>query len=271
MNISLLGCGWLGLPLGAFLVEKGYEVRGSVTNPKKFESLERVGIAPFKISLSPQLEADDPSDFFKCEVLIVNFPPKRRDDIEEFHPEQIRNLIKAVMEYGIQKVLFVSSTSVYPDVNREVFEDEDLEPVKGSGKALKIAEDLLRQEAGFKTTVLRFAGLVGPERLPGRFFAGKKDVPNGDAPVNLIHREDCIEVIYQIVKQGAWGEVFNACSDVHPTRREFYTKASLNIGLEPPQFISNAQSTFKIINSEKLKRQLDFEFKFADPMEMLNA
>lgn len=271
MNISVLGCGWLGLPLAAFLVEKGFNVKGSVTKPEKFESLTRAGVKPYRVSLSPGLDTDSPSDFFDSEVLIVNFPPKRREDIEDYHPEQVRNLIEAIKEHGVQKVLFVSSTSVYPDVNREVFEDDELEPVKGSGKALKIAEDLLRKENDFETTVLRFAGLVGPDRAPGRFLAGKKDVPNGESPVNLIHREDCIEILYQIIKQQAWGELFHACSDKHPSREMFYSKAAVAIGLEPPQFSSQVQTAFKIINSEKLKRQLGFEFKFADPLEMLNA
>ncbi|WP_207531684.1 SDR family oxidoreductase [Desertivirga arenae] len=271
MTISLLGCGWLGLPLGAFLVEKGYKIKGSVTDPMKFESLRRAGIDPFRVALTPELEADHPSMFFNCDVLIVNFPPRRREDIEEYHPEQIRNLIKAIREHGIRKVLFVSSTSVYPDINREVFEADELEPVKGSGRALKIAEDLLQQQKDFETTVLRFAGLVGPERLPGRFLAGKKDVPNGTSPVNLIHREDCIEIIYQIIKQEAWGELFNACSDIHPTRADFYSLAALTIGLAPPQFAVNPQTSFKIINSNKLKQRLGYVFKFPDPMTMLQA
>ncbi|MES2872664.1 MAG: SDR family oxidoreductase [Bacteroidota bacterium] len=268
-GISILGCGWLGLPLGRYLVSRGYKVKGSVTATEKFDLLRDVGIEPYQILLSPSLEGANTDAFFGCETMIINFPPKRRADIEEYHPAQIQALIPGIRNHGVTKVLFVSSTSVYPDLNREVFEHEELTPSKGSGKALKIVEDMLKAEESFETTILRFGGLVGYDRLPGRFLASKKDVPNANAPVNLIHQDDCIEIIYQIIKQGLWGETFNACADEHPLRKDYYHQAALQIGLEPPAFEIGVESSYKIINSEKLKRKLNFTFKYPNPIEML--
>ena len=58
----------------------------------------------------------------------------------------------------------------------------------------------MRECKKFNTTVIRFGGLIGYDRMPGKFLTGKKDLPNGDAPVNLIHRDDCVQIIYQIIK-----------------------------------------------------------------------
>ena len=187
-------------------------------------------------------------------MLIVNFPPKRRPDIVEYHTAQVSSLIEELISHKIPKVLFVSSTSVYPDVNREVFENEELEPEKGSGQALKIVENMLLARKEFKTTIVRFGGLVGYDRLPGRFLAAKKDVANADAPVNIIHQDDCIEIISQIIEQDIWGEVFNACADEHPLRKDYYIKAAVKVGLEPPVFAENKDLSYKLINSDKLKK-----------------
>ena len=111
------------------------------------------------------------------------------------------------------------------------------------------------------------AGLVGRERKAGQFFAGKQNVPNGAAPVNLVHREDCIHVIHQIIEKGIWNEIFNVCSDGHPTRKDFYTQQALKQGFEPPKFVEDDELVFKIISNKKLKKALDYTFLYPDPMQ----
>lgn len=50
--ISILGCGWLGLPLAKSLLEKGFSVKGSTTSIKKIALLEKFGIHPHIVTLS---------------------------------------------------------------------------------------------------------------------------------------------------------------------------------------------------------------------------
>ena len=269
LTVSILGCGWLGLPLGNYLTQRGFRVKGSVISKELFPALEQAGISPSLLLLSPNLSGENTESFFACDVLIVNFPPERRADIEEYLPAQIHSLMEHLHKNRVSKVLFVSSTSVYPDLNREVYEHEDMIPAKGSGRALKTVEDMLLEQKEFVTTVLRFGGLVGYDRLPGKYLASKKDVLNADVPVNLIHRDDCIEIIYQIITQDMWGEVFNACADEHPLRRDYYHHAALQEGLEAPVFSSHGTSTYKIVNSDKLKTGLNYTFKYPDPIKML--
>lgn len=269
LTISILGCGWLGLPLGNYLCQKGFQVKGSVTSKEMFPALKQAGITPSLLILSSELSGENLDSFFLCDVLIVSFPPERRADIEGYLSAQFRSLIEHINKKRVSKVLFVSSTSVYPDLNREVYEHENLLSAKGSGRALKVVEDMLLEQKEFATTVLRFGGLVGYDRLPGRYLAFKKDMSNADAPVNLIHQDDCIEIIYQLIRQDKWGEVFNACTDEHPLRRDYYHQAAVLEGLEPPVFSSHGTSTYKIVNSEKLKASLGYTFIHPDPIKML--
>ena len=76
MHISILGCGWLGLPLAQTLLGRGYIVKGSTTREEKLATLEERGITPYLIRFSPQINDDYQADFFDSEVLIVNIPPK---------------------------------------------------------------------------------------------------------------------------------------------------------------------------------------------------
>jgi nucleoside-diphosphate-sugar epimerase len=269
-SISILGCGWLGLPLAEQLIKQNFLVKGSVTHSEKLPLLSQKKIIPFQIQVTDtSIAGDQQAAFFNSDLLIVNFPPGKKADVISYHTAQIQQLVEALNKNSIRQVLFISSSAVYPDLNREVFETENDQPQKDSGKALLKVEQLLRSQKNFTTTIIRFAGLIGPERHPGKFLAGKKNVANGEAPVNIIHRDDCIALIIQLIQQQAWGEIFNACADIHPSRKEFYTIAAEQLGLEIPSFSSDAVM-FKIINSDKIKKRLGYSFKYPDPLNSLN-
>lgn len=268
-SISILGCGWLGLPLAEQLVKKGFNVKGSVTTAEKLAVLAEKGIVPFQMELTDEkIIGNQLPDFFQSELLIINIPPGRRKDVIYYHKAQIQQLINVLKNTTIQKVLFISSSAVYPDLNKVVFETETEQPIKESGKALLEVEQLLRQQPNFTTSIIRFGGLIGPERHPGKFLAGKQNIANGEAPVNLIHRDDCIALIWEIINQDVWGETFNACADNHPSRSIFYTAAAQHLKLELPSFARD-QAKFKIINSDKIKERLKYSFKFPDPLVSL--
>ena len=267
-RVSIIGCGWLGLPLGAFLVEKGYLVKGSTTRAEKLALLKEKGISPFLIKVGKNIEGEDPDHFFQSDILIINIPPgRRRPDVEQTHPLEIQMIIEKAASGSIEKIIFISSTAVYKNSNRMVTESDEPKPETASGKALAKIETFLLSNEKIDKTILRMAGLVGGERKAGRFLQGKKAVRNGEAPVNLVHREDCIRVIEQIIKQGKWNEVFNVCSDEHPKRKYFYIHQAKKQGFIPPEFADNDPISFKIISNEKLKKALGYSFLHPDPMQ----
>lgn len=268
MKISILGCGWLGLPLGAFLFDNGYYIKGSTRDKEKLSYMKESKIEPYLLVLDPELICDKKEEFFDTDVLIINIPPERRDDIVEYHTRQIRSLIDEIIGAGIKKVLFVSSTSVYPEENREVSEDEDPEPVKNSGAALKRVEQLLLNSDEFQTTVLRLAGLVGYDRNPRNFLKNRRVVHKINVPVNLVHRDDCINIIYEIIKKGVWGKIYNVCCDEHPKRTDFYQTEAEKADIEIPEIEEGAEAKYKIVSNEKLKRELNYSFIYPDPLNL---
>lgn len=258
MRVSVLGCGWLGLPLAKTLIADGFTVKGSTTSPEKVETLQQAGIAPYVVSLSEAAPVGDVDGFLEgSEVLIINIPPKAKS--AESYVEKIRNLIPHIQNSGIEKVLFVSSTSVYADDNNVVTEETAPNPDTESGRQLLATEKLL-QEALPQTTLLRFAGLIGEDRHPIHHLAGRKGIANPDAPVNLIDQNDCIGIIKAVIAKTAWGEVFNAASPNHPTRKEYYTAKAMELGLELPEFEEGKESVGKEIGSGKITDVLGFSF-----------
>ena len=270
-KISILGCGWLGLPLAKSLLSKGYKVKGSTTSESKLELLKNAGISPFQIQLEENQIIGNIEDFLKeTDVLVIDIPPGLRRETstsnEMTFVNKVKMLIPFIEKSGAQKVIFVSSTSVYGDSFPivEITEETQPNPDTESGKQLVIAETLLQSNAHFKTTVIRFGGLLGDDRHPVKFLAGRANVENPDAPVNMIQREDCIGIIEKILKQvqhDNWGETFNAVAPHHPTRKDYYHKKAENLNLPLPTFAENSESKGKIISSEKVETILSYSFQ----------
>ncbi len=267
-KISILGCGWLGFPLSKKLIEIGFEVKGSTTSESKLEQLKNAGILPFQIDIKENEMVGNVKSFLAdSDVLIINIPPKLRSDSSENFVKKMENLIPFIEKYTVKKVLFVSSTSVYADVFpiREINEKDIPNPDSESGKQLLMVENLLLSNSNIKTTVLRFGGLIGEDRHPIKFLAGKVGLKNPDAPVNLIHQEDCIGVIIEILKQVlhdsiAINTIFNAVAPQHPTRKEYYQKAALEQNLKIPEFEDSKKSIGKLISSKKIEAILGYKF-----------
>lgn len=268
-DISIMGCGWLGLPLARLFVQLGYRVNGSTTTSEKLDFLRQDGISPYLLDLA-DADFDEQAlrDFLQADVLILNIPPKLRSDGGEGYLHQMRLLLSALRLSPVSRVLFVSSTSVYQDLNRIVFEEDEVyTEEQDPGNTLLKVEKLFQDSEEWICTVVRFGGLVGGSRQPGRFMAGKQNLPSGDAPVNLIHLDDCVNILQRIVEQEKWGQVYNACADEHPSRRDFYREATLALGLEPPVFADMEETRFKLISSQKLKDDLAYAFSHPDPMD----
>jgi nucleoside-diphosphate-sugar epimerase len=269
-SVSILGCGWVGLPLGALLVTQGYKVNGSTTSPQKLPVLAQEGIQPFLIQLNPSPAGDRLSEFLSSDVLIINVPPKVQAKGPDFHVQQMRYLATLLSGTAVTHIIYLSSTSVYPDLNREVTEAEAL-PQPGSNLTLLQAELLLQELApAIRTTVLRCGGLMGYNRMPARYVAGKKGLTTGGhTPVNYVHRDDVCGVVETVIRRNRWGEMYNVVAPLHPTREAVCLKNAQDFGLEPAEFIHSEPSAFKIISSQKLIHQLDYTFLYPNPLTFL--
>lgn len=244
-NISVLGCGWLGKPLAVSFLEDGFFVKGSTTSKEKIKELSTAGIEPYLVNISEFEEFDS---FLNTDILIIAITSK---DIDGF-----KNLISQIENSSVQKVIFISSTSVYPRINKIMTENDTVL----EDNPLRIIENLFIENTFFETTIIRFAGLFGADRHPANWFKNGRKIPQPKGFVNMIHREDCINIIHTIIAQNCWNEIFNACSNHHPTREEFYINAKISKGFKGPIFEENEVLEWKIISSKKVQKVLGYKF-----------
>ena len=261
-QISILGCGWLGLPLAKSLLKNGFSVKGSTTSLDKISVLENARIDAFQIELSEQKIIGELNSFLEnSEILIIDIPPKLRGSSKENFVTKIQNLIPFIEKASVEKVIFISSTSVYADDNSIITEATIPNSETESGKQLAETENLLQSNTNFKTTVIRFGGLIGDNRHPIHFLAGRQNLENPEAPINLIHQTDCIGIIEKIIEKDCWNETFNAVAPFHPTRKEYYTQKALKFNLPLPEFEKGKTSVGKTILSYKVETVLGYKFQ----------
>lgn len=271
-QISILGCGWLGLPVAKSLLEKGYSVKGSTTSMDKISVLKNAGITPFNINLrEDNIEGEIDVFLLNSEILIIDIPPKLRGDLKDTSTAlvmtfvaKIQKLVPFIEKSSVEKVLFISSTSVYADDTStaiSVTEETRPSPDSESGKQLLAAERLLQSNPNFSTTIIRFGGLIGVDRHPIQFLAGIKNIENPQSPINLIHQEDCIGIIEKVIQTDTWNETFNAVAPFHPTRKDYYTQKAIELNLSLPEFNDSKSSVGKKIVSNKMEQILGYTFK----------
>lgn len=222
MRITIIGCGWLGLPLAKQLTELGHTVIGSTTREEKLPQLQDAKVIPFLFDSEKHRLL--PPESTACDILILNFPPKGSAD----YPEQIRSILQQVNPSA--KIIFTSSTGVYEDFEGTVTEDSPLK----TEHPVTMAERVV-QESGKDYCILRLAGLIGGERHPVKFMSGR-NVQEGNMVVNLVQRDDVIAAILQVINADRWNSVYNIVHPEHPTKAAYYAEAAKKLGIPEPYF-----------------------------------
>lgn len=267
-SIRIIGCGWLGQPLAHALQKQGHAIIGSSRSPEKVQQLNNSGL--HTLQLNTLEETTLPADFWQADVFFINIPPSRKDlNISPSYAQQIEWILKQIKTHQQTwtRVFFASSTGVYGQ-GKLLDEESPCQPERPSAKAVLAAEQVIKNHPSknLKTTILRFAGLAGPKRAPGRFLAGKKGLKSGHKAVNLVHLQDCIQIITKLIEEQINTDILNICADEHPLQKDFYPAAARKLGLSPPEF-EDSQGPARIISNKKLKALLNYSFLHPNPSE----
>jgi nucleoside-diphosphate-sugar epimerase len=261
-SVSILGCGWLGFPLAKKLIYEGYKVKGSTTTASKIQDLEKAGIKAFNIDLPNDNLS---TEFFNSDYLIINIPPKTSRKGINNHLESLNPIIKCIP--ATQKIIYVSATSVYPQVDYPIDEEHELDQQSERAQALIQAEQLLLHKFKDRLTIIRFGGLLGYDRIPGRYYSGKS-IEQHQQKVNYIHRDDAIGIIETVLKKDKWFNIINGIAPKHPTKKEVFLKNAKDFGFEAPHFENKEQElTNRIIESSKIESFLEYSFIYPDPLD----
>ena len=254
-NISILGSGWLGLPLAINLQNEHLNVHLSTRSLIKADQFTKLNINSHLVDIEElftNTQVSNTQEFLQSEILIINITCKVLSAYQK--------LLGEIEKSPVKKVLFISSTSVYSNQQGSCRESDEIK----NETNLRCIEKLFTESRHFDCTVIRFAGLIGPKRHPGRFFATGKSIKDGNAKVNLIHLDDCIKLIKTVLDQGVWGEVFNGCADNHPIKKDYYTQMAKSLGYPEPHCLITENGSNKVICNEKIKILLDYQFIYPD-------
>lgn len=261
-NLTIAGLGWLGKPLATHLQLLGYRVKGSVTDAQKAKEQTKGGIATFPLVIAESGVGGMVDTFLAdTDVLIIMIPPGLRKNTGANYALKMAHFLHVIEERDINKVILVSSTSVYADAQGKVTEKDAPQPETNAGKQLYDVEQIFFNSPAFQKTIVRFGGLFGGSRNPVKFLAGRKGLSNGDASVNMIHRDDCIGILIRIIKEDAFGHIFNAVAPQHPSKRDYYTRQAKELGLEPPQYSDEGDEDFKEVHSVDIEGILGYSFQ----------
>lgn len=274
-RVAIVGLGWLGMPLATALLARGWEVCGSKTTPDGVEAARMCGINAFQLELTPELicDADDLEKLLQnLDALVITLPASRTAASGEFYMQAVQQVVDSALVYDVPRILFTSSTAVYGKGDGVMKESSPTDPQTPAGQTLVALEDWLHDLPGTSVDILRLSGLVGPQRHPGRFLAGKTDVANGNHGVNLVHLDDVIEAIVLLLQTPKGGHIYNLSAPAHPARNIFYPAVAKQLGLTPPTFLPDEPdekgAAGKIIDGNKICNELGFEYRYADPATM---
>lgn len=271
-RISILGCGWLGFPLAKRLLGSGItsQVKGSTTSAHKLNQFTAAGIDGYLIPLNPEtgLDAGTSGPFFDSDVIVISIPPRMSQNVAGNYSAQMRMVAEAIRHSPAKEVVFVSSTGVYRDLSQIAVEPDVQLPEHSAQPEMVAAENAIAALRPEKTvTILRLSGLLGYNRIPGKYVQGQKEMTTGDIPVNYIHRDDATAIIQAIIEQGIQNETFNITAPFHPTRSEVYVDSCAQFGWEAPTFkMPEQHPAFKLISGDKFGKAYRYDFRYPDPL-----
>ncbi len=249
--ITILGTGWLGFELAISLKQK-YKIKVSSRTAEKIKIYEDEGLASYILN---EDNLDSLEQLLETNYLFINFPPSKFDDYISF----LSKIYNHKSIKNIQKIIFISSTSIYPNI-QGLF-DEEYEIKESSSKLVFEAENLIKEKSD---VIFRVAGLVGGSRYFGKRSANKV-VEYPKTPINFVHRNDVIEATKFVIENYING-IFNLCSKNHPTKEEIYSFNSKKYDFEKPIFLDNKEFLNRLIDGSKIEK-LGFTYKYNNAFE----
>jgi nucleoside-diphosphate-sugar epimerase len=276
MRVLIVGCGYVGLPLGAELVRQGHQVYGMRRTAEGSEELRAAGIEPLAADVTrPETLATLPQPF----DWVINAVSSTRGGADEYRDVYLggtRNLIEWLAPMGIKKFIHTSSTSVYGQTDGSLVKESSVtQPASETSQLLVESEQLLLnavRERNFPAVILRVAGIYGPGRghLFLQYLKGEAKIAGkGDRLINMIHRDDTVGCIIAALKSGRPGEVYNACDDEPVAQLHFFRWLSETLGKWMPAFATEEENaarkrglTQKKVSNRKARMELGWQLKY---------
>ena len=298
-RVLIVGCGYVGLPLGHELVKEGHQVFGLRRSATADAELTANGVTPLHADISDAASlASLPRDY----DWVVNCAATSGgtgEDYQRLYHQGTKNLIEWLRDELPRKYVHTSSTSVYGQNDGSlVVETDPVAPLTETSKVLVATENLLLDAASsgganvpasrsakhfsdgsrvrsphpLPAVILRVAGIYGPGRgyWLKQFLSGEARLDgDGSRYLNMIHRDDVVGAIIKALKGAPVGSVCNVVDNEPVKQRDLFAwlAAKLNKPMPPSapadeETIRKRGVTNKRVSNQRLKQQLGFQYKY---------
>lgn len=237
----IIGKGWLGSRL-----EKYLEKQFLIETTKRISDAENCFSIDFDHYKSEKIKHNH--DF-----VIVTIPFGRRNNLEDLQ-KRFQHLIDFLDDYNNQLIL-LSSTAIYPE-NNEIISENSIETFYLNNPYYSIENQL--KEKFNQLIILRLGGLMGNDRFLSKYLTLEHS--NLSQMVNHIHYLDVCQVIEKIIHINKNSSIYNIVSPEHPTKEEVL-EYQLN-----KKIISSISREGKIISSQKIQDEFNYEFLYPNPV-----
>jgi len=276
MRVLIVGCGYVGLPLGVELVRTGHVVFGLRRNPEAEAELRAARIAPLFADISDAASlAGLPRDF----DWVVNCAATSGGTVEDYrrlYLEGTRNLLAWLRETPPRRYIWTSSTGVYGQNDGSVVEETDpTAQVAETARVFVETEKLLgsaQEQKNFPVVVLRLAGIYGPGRgyWLKQFLNGQARLDGDGARfINMIHRDDVVGVILAALKRSPPFPVYNVVDNEPVSQRDLFEWLAAQSGKPfPPSApedddgVRKRGVTNKRVSNRRLREEMGYRFKY---------
>lgn len=231
MNITIIGCGYVGTAVASYWhQQQEHFITVTTTTKERVEKLKEVA-SRVVVMKGNDTEAMR-SLVREQDIIFVSVAPTSDREVDgetyaETYLPTARNLVAALRDApSIKQAIYLSSCTVYGNRNGEwVDETFPVAPVSLHGVVLSEAEQILLQ-ANVKVSIFRLGGIYGSGReLEKRFryFAGTTLPGTGENFINLVHLDDIVAAV-EFVRERQCQGIFNLVSDEKLTTRELWDR-----------------------------------------------
>lgn len=279
-RVVIFGCGYVGTALAVEALGRGATVIALTRNAARAIALRELGIEAVVADLA---NTEWHERIAGAPDLAVNCVSSGGGGVEGYRRSYLEGMASIIAwakgrgRGRIGTLVYTGSTSVYPQGGGVVVDESaptSRPELSERARLLVETEDLLRANAAAiceRWFVLRLAGIYGPGRhhFIDQVKAGEAS-GNGEAHLNLIHRDDIVSGILACFGAGVetQGGVFNLCDDQPARKSEITAWLADRLGVLAPRFTGEPASgrrsvtPDRIIANAKAKAELGWRPRF---------
>jgi len=252
MRALIVGCGYLGLPLGMELVKQGHAVCGIRRTRWPEPDKKNSGIAPVLADVTRPKTLAGLAAAYDWVIFCVSSSGGGLEQYRRIYLQGLKNVLAWLAAAPPQKFVYTSSTSVYGQMDGETVDEySPTDPVTGTAQVLVQAEAELMKETksrAIPAIILRLAGIYGPGRCYWlkQYLEGKAVIEgDGRRLLNMIHRDDALGAVLAALHHGKAGEVYNVVDDEPVSQLGCLQWLSRRLGRGLPRSDTNPPSAAK--------------------------